>query len=222
VAFADNDPHPRTITVSGEAREEVAPDQAILTVSLVSRDKDLKTAKQHNDAMADHLVMIAKQYNIPKEKIAISSVNISPEYVYDNNQGVNRQVFSDYMVSRTLRVTIDDLNKEEPVLSAIVDAKIDQINDMEFQLSDKEKYASDLRVKAFANAKVKAEALAQAAGGKLGQAITISTGNVMAVGPRPMPMAKGVMAASAIESVAPSLPGLLSLQENVQVTFGLE
>ncbi len=209
---------PRTIAVSGDAHEEVTPDQAILSVGLTSRDKNLHLAKQHNDAMVEKLVDTIQHFDIPKEKIATSNVTIAPQYNYDNKDGT--QHFSDYMVSRSLRITLDNIDISEKVLSAVVDAKVDQVNGLEYRLSKPETHEDALRVKAFADAKAKAEALAQAAGAKLGPAIMISTegANVMPRPPHPMPM----MAAAMRSAEPPSLPSMVELNETVMVTFALE
>ncbi|MBY0408342.1 MAG: SIMPL domain-containing protein, partial [Rickettsiales bacterium] len=72
-------------------------------------------------------------------------------------------------------------------------------------------------------AKARAEALAQAAGGKLGPVLSIDTGGGMNMPHPPMPMmamARAGMEADA--SVAPSLPGAITMQEQVHVVFTLE
>lgn len=208
----------RSISVSGTAKEDVVPDQAVLSVSLVNRDKVLAEAKKQNDALAEKLVAIIRKFDIPKEKVTTSGLYINPEYNYPDG----KQQFVGYMVNRSLRITIDKIDNQEKILSALVDAKIDQVGGVEFQLSDPEAREGALRVKAFENAKAKAEALAKAAGSKLGAAITIATdGAVMPPPgmPRPMMMAAK---ASMESSVAPSLPGVITLQESVSVTFALE
>jgi uncharacterized protein YggE len=221
-AFAQMPPPPppgpmRMISVTGEAHEELAPDQAILTVSLSNRDFNLANAKKQNDAQVEKLVTIARDFKIPKDKIATSNVYISPEYRYDNN----RQEFIGYVVSRTFTVTMDDISIHERVLSAIVDAKIDQVNGVQFNLKNSEDIAMKLRAKAVANAKAKADALAGAAGVKVGQAIAISEGSAVMPMP-PMPMMAMARDMSEKSSVAPSLPGMISVSQSVSVTFALE
>lgn len=210
-------PTPRMITVSGEAEGQVAPDRAILTVSLVNKNAELTAAKRANDEMVEKLVVITRNFKIPKEKIATSNLYISPEYRYDKG----KQHFIGYVVSRTLRVTMDQLSIHERVLSAIVEAGVDQVNGVEFTLADEEAHAKDVRVKAVENARQRAEALASAAGTKLGRVMSISTvGSVMQP---PMPVMGMAMRADMAESsVAPSLPGMITLHESVTVSFELE
>ena len=221
-AFAQMPPPPpapiRMISVSGEAHGQFAPDQAVLSLSLISHNPNLVAAKKENDGKLDKLVAIAREFKIAKEDIAASNVSISPEYKYDNNQ----QQFVGYMVNRSVTLTLQELAIHERVLSAIVDAEIDQVNGIEFTLKNPEDAAMKLRAKAVANAKATAEALAQAAGVKLGQPIAISEGGASMPMPPQAMMAMRADVAMEKSSVAPSLPGLIKLSQSVNVTFGLE
>ena len=210
----------RYISVGGNSKQQFSPDQAILSMSLVSKDADLTKAKADNDAMVNRLVAITKNYKIPTENLATSNIYIAPEYNYQQNK---KPQLIGYTVSRQLRITMDSLDIHEKLLSSIVDAKIDQVNGIEFRLSKPENHAADLRVKAFENAKSKAAALAQAAGAKLGKALVISTVSNSIDMPSPMPvMAKAMRADMAEMSVAPSLPGMVELSESVTVSFELQ
>lgn len=208
-------PFPRTITVSGEAEEDVAPDVAVLSGQLVSKAKELASAKENNDKMVERVLMVTKEFDIPKEKVAASNVYISPEYRYDNG----KQHMIGYMVSRTLSITMEKMDIHEKVLSALVEKGIDQINGVNFTIANPEARADALRIKAIQNARKRAESMAQAAGAKLGKVITIGMNGA----PSPMPVMFRSMAAEAkADSVAPSLPGLNHVQEHVSVTFELE
>lgn len=213
----------RSIHVQGEAKGEFEPDQAVIHFSVVSRDKALEAAKKANDATMQRVLAVTQSFDIPKEKVVTSGVYIAPEYHHRPNSG--RPELRGYTVNRNLHVTIRDLSRQEALLSAIVDTKVDQVNHVEFQLSDPEKFASEVRVRAFANAKARAAALAEAAGAKLGPALVINTTGSMHMPHPPMPMmamAERSMAADGAPSVAPTLPGTITLQETVNVVFALE
>jgi uncharacterized protein len=218
-AHAQMAPMPPSLTISGEAKEQVAPDQATITATVTSRHLNLNEAKKHNDAQMEKVVEIAKQFDIPKTKITPSNLNINPEYNYNN---VQKPELIGYMVSRTLRIAMDKIDIHEKVLSALVDAKIDQVSGVEFSVANPDAISDRLRVKAMENAKTKAAALAAAAGMKLGRPITINAGGGY-IQP-PMPMQMMAMRADMAEksSVAPSLPGMLEMRETVNVVFALE
>lgn len=218
-AFAQMPPPPPSITVTGEASETVAPDQAVITASLVSRDKSLLVAKKNNDAQLEKVAQIAKEFSIAKDKIATSNVNISPEYAYvDDGQ---KQVLKGYVVSRTLRITMDKLAQHEQVLSALVDAKVDQVSGVQFTLADPDALSQKLRVRAVLDAKAKAAELAQAAGAKLGKPIAINATGVYTI-PQPYDMEARRMAATAAAPTPPSFPGTLEMRMSVTAVFALE
>lgn len=211
----------RHITVSGSSRAQFSPDQAILSMALVSKDLDLSKAKADNDAMVKRLVGIIHQYDIPEQNVATSNIYIAPEYHYQQDK---EPELTGYKVSRQMRITMNSLAIHEKLLSSIVDAGINQVNGIEFRLSHPEKHAMGLRVQAFDNAKAKAAALAKAAGARLGEALVISTmGNSTDLPRPPQPvMFQSMRAGKAEMSVAPSLPGMVELEESVTVSFALE
>lgn len=210
---------PRTISVSGEAHDEFAPDSAVVSLSLVNRDSALETAKSLNDQALERLLGVTSKFSITKEDVSTSSVYISPEYNYGRKE---KPQLVGHQVSRSLRITLKDLSVQEKFLSALVAAKVDQVNGVEFQITDTEKPLAQLRVKAFELAKRKAEGLAEAAGVKIGQVIQISVdSNIM-----PVPQPMFAMAANAEmarqDSVAPAVPGNVNLNSVVHVVFALE
>lgn len=218
-AMAAPDPV-RIVSVTGTAREEVAPNQAILSGQLVSKSKELEAAKKANDELVERVVVIAKQFEIPREKISAANVYISPEYVYNKKTG--RQDMVGYIITRNLTITIDKIGIHEQVLSALVENGIDQVNGVNFQVSNPEARADTLRARAVQDAKNRAEILAKAAGAKLGRVYSIATDGASMV-PPPMPrMMMANAAAKAESSVAPSLPGMTTMQETVSVSFELE
>ncbi len=214
-------PHPmRMISVTGEAHESIVPDQAVLNISLVSRNISLQEAKQQNDKLADKIVAITKELEIPKNDVATSNLYVSPEYNYENG----RQQLKGYAVNRSLRITMKKLGIHEVLLSKVVEAGVDQVGGVEFGLADPESHMLKVRAKAFENAKAKAELLAKTAGMTLGKPISISLGGAQPpVMPMPM-MAKASRGMDMAEemSVAPSLPGMSTISETVSVTFELE
>ncbi len=212
---------PRLISVSGEAKEDVAPDQAVLSGQLVSRDKQLAAAKTANDKLVERVLAVAKQFEIPKEKVSASNVYISPEYTYNNK--TSKQELIGYIVTRNLSITMDKLEIHERVLSALIENGIEQVNGVNFSISNPEARMDKLRVKAVQNARARAQMLAEAAGAKLGKVFSINTAG--AVPPQPMLLAPRAMMAKAEmadSSVAPSLPGMNTLSESVSVTFEME
>lgn len=211
-------PMPRTISVSGEASEQFAPDRAILNVSLISKNMEINQAKRENDRLTKKVVSVLSDFDIAKEKIANSQLYISPEYRYEHK----KQVLKGYTVNRSLRITMDDISIHERVLSDLIKIKVSHVGGVQFALKDRKKYSTAIQAKAFKNAKAKAEAMAKVAGVKLGKPISISTGHAAPFHPPRHMMDRGMVAMEQGNSVAPSLPGMITISQSVNVVFEME
>src|SRR5437667_27280 len=88
-----------------------------------------------------------------------------------------------YHASNTAQITVRKLDQLSAVLQAAVDAGANNIYGVSMSLSDSSALANDARAKAIADARSKADALAKAAGVKLGRIISISEGPVGAFPP---------------------------------------
>lgn len=210
----------RLISVVGTAKQEVPPDQAVLSGQLVSKSKQLADAKTANDKLVERVLAVSRQFNVPKERVTASNVYISPEYTYNN--ATNKQEMQGYIVSRNLSIRMDDLTVHERLLSALINNGIDQVNGVNFTIANPDEKRDALRVMAVQDARNRAQSLAQAAGARLGKVVSISTTDSS---PPPMiPMRAAMMEKGSVasDSVAPSLPGMNTLSESVNVTFELE
>lgn len=222
-AFAQMPPPPgsmpRMLSVSGEAHMEIAPDQAVLNVSVVSRNQELNPAKQANDKLTKTVTDIALGLGIKKDKIATSNLYVSPEYDYVNG----RQQLKDYIINRSLRITMDTMDVHERLLSQVIAAGVDQVGGVEFKLADPESVDQKLRAEAVKNAYARAKVLADTAGVELGKPISIATGGAAPI-VQPMPMMAKTMdvVQEASSSVAPSLPGMITLQQSVSIVYEIK
>lgn len=207
------------IRVAGEAKLERAPDQAIFSVTLQHRNKVLAEAKRENDQTLDKLIATATSFDIPRSQLQPSRLSISPQYRYENESG--KQFLTGYMVNRSLQVTLDDIDSQEKLLSAMLDAGVERIGDVQFRLKDEDKQRELLYEKAYLHAKQKARNIARAAGQTLGKPIIIDTlGGGGGYSP-PMMMESMAASRSSDMSVAQNLPGMITLQQTIQVTFAL-
>lgn len=208
----------RTITVSGQARAQIPPDRVEMTLAVESKHARLDEAKKDNDEKLKRLLAVVAQFNIPKDQLSTSSVYISPDYSYEQN---GKPKMIGYTVSRTFQLKIDGMETHERILSKLLEAKIDQIPNIAFVLSNPEQIAAKLRLEAFKDAKQKAAALAKEAGATLGSVITLSAADEGMPAPMPM-MMKAMQAQAAAVSQAPTIAGLVPVYAAVSVMFSLE
>lgn len=155
---------PRTITVTGDAELQVAPDEAILALSVESIDKDLAKAKQANDQGALAILAAAEAHGLTDAEIAADRIAIEPRYEWT----AGRRSFLGYAVRKSIALTLRDLGRFEGLLGAVLHAGATHFSGVTFRTSELRKHRDAARAAAIRAAKEKAEALAGELGQKLG------------------------------------------------------
>ncbi len=209
----------RTITVSAEAETRQAPDRVTLQVGIQEQAKTLAEAQKRTNEQLKALERVAKDMQIPADKIQTSYSNTNPVYNYVNN----KRQFEGYSVNHQVSVILDAPEKLGALMEKLTAAGIDEINNVQYGLKNEAGAKTEALKKAAASARGKAEAVAGAMGEKLGKVLSISESGTN-YQPIPMPMmrmAKGE-ALPPVEA-APNPPaGGLTITTNVQATFALQ
>jgi len=212
---------PRTLNVSGNGTVYLTPDIAYITIGVHTEDPDLAAGVSKNNTQAQALVDALKKAGIAAKDIQTSNFS-----VYTNNNGqtfdkTTGQVISsgDYSVDNTVNVTVRDLTHLGNVLNTAVGAGANNINSINFDVSDKTVAQEQARQKAMANAASLASELAKTAGVQLGeiQAITYSDNSPLSY----YGMGGGGASAAPNASV-PIQPGQTQIAVTVSVTYALK
>ena len=209
-----------SISVTGHASAEVAPDMATVYGSLEKRAASAEAAREDlAGKMADFKRMLLVQM-IPDQDIQTVHYSLQPEYIYDKN----KRKLTGYIASANYRVKIRDLEK----LSLVMDKSINcglAIDRVEFGLNNRSLVENSLLDDAVANAKAKAAVVARAGGRTLGYLIRASLGTVTSPVRnmnRNMLMAKTADMAD-MESTPTELdPGVITVNADVSLEFALE
>jgi uncharacterized protein YggE len=114
-------------------------------------------------------------------------------------------------------VRLDDVAKLGATLDALVTAGANQLNGINFSIADSSALLAQARQQAVADALVKAQTFAKAAGVTLGPILSISESDNG--GPRPLYMAAAPMAALRAVPVA---PGEESVTASVSITWQIQ
>jgi hypothetical protein len=152
----------RLIKVEGTAEINVPPDEVILSLGVESRDKVLANAKTQNDERVKKILLLAREAGVVQKDVKTSTLGMNPNYSYEK---VPR--FLGYDVSQTIGITLKDLSKYETLMTQILDAGVNRVNSVSFQVAEPRKFRDEARAKAVAAAKEKATAMAT----ELGQTI---------------------------------------------------
>ncbi|SEA79487.1 hypothetical protein SAMN05216349_12925 [Oribacterium sp. KHPX15] len=203
-----------TITVSASGKVTAVPDMAMITFSITTEGKDVKTAQDKNSEDANKVVEKLKELGVEEKSINTSNYNIYPQYDYDAQAG-NR--ISGYTVDTTL--TVSDIKIEDAgnVISQCVDAGINSMNNISYFCSGYDDAYNEALKEAIANADTKAQALAEASGKKIVEIKNISEGYQNTS----LQYRSGSVMKNSLEAASDAviMPGESDIAANVTVTY---
>lgn len=158
---------PRTITVTGVSEVEVVPDQAVLSLSIATFDKDLAAGKSRHDQRAKELQDVAVKLGVLPSDIQSSRIAISTER---SERGKPKNV----SLASSMTIHLRDLTRYDELLSALLTAGVQSMQSVEFTVSEKPKYKEQARLLAVRTARDQAAAMAGAVGQRIGNPLAIT------------------------------------------------
>jgi len=159
---------PRLITVTGTSEINIAPDEVILNLGVVSRDKDLATAKAQHDTRVKKIIADARGAGVEAKDIQTNALRMTADY---SEEKVPR--FLGYEVTQSVELTLKDLNKYETLTSKLLEDGVNRIDSVNFEVADTRKLKDEARLKAIRAAREKATAMAAELGQTIGKPWTI-------------------------------------------------
>ncbi|MCB1688093.1 MAG: SIMPL domain-containing protein [Halioglobus sp.] len=220
LAHAADEPAPR-ITVTGEGSVNIAPDMAVLVLSVNREAATAREALTANSAAMSKVLAAMTGLGIDKRDLQTANFDIQPRYTYPNRQGTGSgeaPKLVGYIVRNSLSVRVRDISRVGEVLDTSVTLGVNEGGSILFTNDDPSAAITRARIKAMEEALSKARTLTDAAGVGLGDVLEISEQNYS---PRPTPMmAKGMMAMDSAESV-PIAAGENSYKVTVSVTLAI-
>lgn len=202
------------VTVTGEGKLKVTPDQAIVTIGVENTGKDAQTVKKANDEIIDKVLKFIKSKAVPQSDFQTTNVSLYKNYDYEKKK-------YNYVANQTICITLKDLKKYDDIMNGLTEVGITNINGVEFKSSKLETYEAEARKKAILAAKQKASDYVIPLGQKLGKILLITD---TAQTYYPQPMYKGTMAMSADAGGAKETlaVGEIEILATVQATFAIE
>ena len=137
------------ISVTGEGKIKVVPDQAVVTVGVLNSGKEAAEVKKLNDETVDKVIKFLKKSGIPSTDYKTNNVSLFKNYDYEKKKYT-------YEANQTLAITFKDLSKYDEVMMGLNETGINSIQGVEFKSSKMDDYEKEARKKAMLNAKQKA------------------------------------------------------------------
>lgn len=160
---------PGQMTVNGQARLEISPDCADLTMVITADGAKPGVATSQAEAEENAVVANLRAQGVGNKDMKLSSLQLEPEMEWVKDH----YFLKDYRAQITITVTTRDFSKLAALMDAGSSAGVTQMSS-QFRRSDLDKLKKEVRMMAIAAAKEKAESTAKALGIKLGRVTSVA------------------------------------------------
>ena len=197
------------VTASGSATITVQPDQAQITISVVTQATTAQAATTQNASQVQAVLSALTPIVGSNGTIVTVGYSVTPNYTYPQNQAA---VLTGYTVTNTVLVTTSDLNSVGKLIDAAVAAGANSIQSLQFGLKNDQPEQAQALQQAAAQAQTLAGAIAQGLGLHTVRVISAQEGS-----------ANTVLQVSRLTAGAPATtpvqPGPVQVQASVTVTM---
>ncbi|MDE3025991.1 MAG: SIMPL domain-containing protein [Acidobacteriota bacterium] len=196
-----------TVTVTGNGAVDAVPDEASFSFSVQTKATTATAALARNGAATKAVIAAVEGAGVPEANVQTAQVSLDPVQSSDGTSIVA------YSASDTITVTKLAIARAGSVVDAAVGAGATDVSGPSLELSDQDAlYAQALKA-AVANARSKAQVLADATGRSLGEVVSIVEGGNAVM---PLPVAAG-----AAQSSTPIEAGTQEIDATVTVAYAL-
>lgn len=198
------------MTIIGRGKVNAAPDKATIVLGVVTEGKELKAIQQENAVKMSQILRTIEGLGISKEDIGTQTYDISIIYDYVDN----KRIFRGYRVMNTIKVDLRDLQKIGEVIDAAVASGANQVENVNFTLSDPSIYYRRALNLAVRDAVLNAKSIERT----LRIAVDEIPVNIMEEANSYIPLAIK-SAVSTYEAATPITPGMLEITATVKAVF---
>ena len=202
-----------TISVTGTGTVTLTPDVATVIVGVSERASTAAAAQSEAASAMTAVIAAVKKHGIANADMATVNIGLSPVYDYSNNT----QKLLGFQADQSLQVKVHNLSDTGALIDDAVAAGASNVQGISFSVSDTTAATAQARAAAIADAKTRAQELAQAAGVSLGGVVSISEVSA----PTPMPVAFAASPA-ADRASTPVVPGTTEVSVQVQVSYAIQ
>jgi len=205
------------IWVSGRGEVTVTPDIATLRLGVEVQAASVAIAQSQAIEAMDEVMAALIDNGVAEKDIQTQYFSIRQVTKWDRDE--EEEVVIGYRVTNKVNAKIREIDKAGSIIDAVAAAGGDftRIDSIDFSVDDPSAYYEEAREEAMADAKAKAEQLAELAGGRLGKATYISESSQI-----PPPIYRQDIYEEAIPAAeTPISPGEMEISLTVQVAYAL-
>ncbi len=199
------------VITSGDGVVQAVPDRAWITISAESRAPSPREAQRKNAEAMKPVQDRLRAAGIADEAIKTTAYDLQPDWDYSNN----RRVLRGYVARNTIDVRIDNVDRVGELLDIAVNAGATSVQNIRFDLKDREKVEREALRLAVADARARATAAAAGASLSVDRIIRIDEQGVSSP---PIPLRRETFQADAAAAAAPIAAGSMEVRAHVTVT----
>ncbi len=208
------EPAERAIVVHGEATVRRVPDLAVVSLTVAIADKQVAKARDEANRRSSAILEQLRGLGIPDADVQAPSLVLRP--TYDYSRGAPK--VTGYEAARPMSLRIRNVELMGAVIDAVGDDGATQVHGTAMELAEPEAATREALTAAFAVARSRAQALAEAAGITLGDPVSIVEGERTTA-----PVPRGAMLRAVAAEAVPTeiAAGEVEISATVRVGFAL-
>ncbi len=167
---------PPQIVTNGEGEAQVTPDRARIHLAVETRGKTAAEAAAENARIQTAVIARLRALGIPAERITTVGYNVQPEYSRSRENEATQPRVIGYVAHNTVRADVWKMDQVGPAIDAALAAGSNRVGALDMYSSREDAVRRQALANAVNAARADAEAMATAAGGRLGPLLELTSG----------------------------------------------
>jgi uncharacterized protein len=208
-----------TLSLSATGEVRAAPDLAQISVGVENQGANAAEAVARNRREMAAVVAALHAQGVADPDIQTENLSLQPQYTFQSGQP--RQL-TGYQATNEVSVRLHDLSRVGQVVDALVAAGANQINSIDFEISDRTPVEDAARQAALKALAAKAALYAQASGYHIARLVRLQEGSAPTIQPlRRMIPGEVIVTGSRLGAPTPVAAGELTVSETVSAEYEL-
>lgn len=213
---SDSSGYMDTITVTGFGEATGSPDLANIQLGVTVSEASISDAMEQSNQVMERITQAVVALGVAPEDVQTSNFSVWPEDRFDPETGTPSQRV--YRVENTIGVKVRQVNRVPDIIEAAIENGANNLYGLNFSIEDQSELAVEARDDAVADARVRAQQLAEQIGVTLGDArivTEVSDGGIF-------PMVEMAALGLGGGGGPPISEGRVTVSVRVNVTYSIE
>jgi uncharacterized protein YggE len=211
----DAAPSPPVLVVTGTAQVLAMPDEATVRLGIVRQSTNAQAAQEQTNTAAQETLNAIVKLGLPPAQIQTARLVLTPVYAPRNPDSRDVPRIVAYNATNTVSIRVDNLSLVGAVIDAGLKAGANQLEGVQFGLRNELPSRQEALKQAVAEARAKAQVMADALRVNLVEVLEATEGGISIV-----PLAEASVAQRlAVSAETPVSPGQIQVHANVTIRY---